>query len=812
MTDSQIRDLEDQLSEALATIDAIRNGEVDAVVVGGPEGQRVFTLDNVDRPYRVIIEQMQEGAVTLGSDGLILYCNRRFAELVELQPQQLIGTMIGTLIADTGLLLAALERGGTVETELMAPRRRVPINLSIVQLAGEADASLRCAVVTDLTQVKARQAEALAARDRLATEIVERRAAEDGLEFALGAADMGSFDIDLATHATRRSERHDMIFGYPDGIADWTLECKLARIVDEEREAVAAQFARAEITGVLETENRIRRADGEIRWVHMKGRTVKSGGKAVRIAGVITDITERRAFDEQVRQIQKMDAVGQLTGGIAHDFNNLLTIIVGNMDMAGRALDNADTARAQRAVGNALKGAERAAVLTQRLLAFSRRTPLEPRTVDVSRLVTGMADLLGRSLGETIQLETVNGAGLWRVEADPNQLENALLNLAVNARDAMPGGGKLTIETQNTRIDEDYSATHAEVSPGQYVSIAVSDTGSGMPPEVIARAFDPFFTTKEVGKGTGLGLSQVYGYVKQTGGHVQIYSEPGQGTTIRIYLPRTASEDVAAPETRRADAERGEATETILVVEDDDEVRTYTVESLRELGYRVLEAHDGPSALSLLDRQEHPISLLFTDVVMPGVSGRELQEAALLRQSQLKVLFTTGYARSAIVHGGRLDAGVELLPKPFTYAELAAKIRNVLDKGNRKRVLVVDGDASARAAAVAVAAELGLSCDVASTVREGLSRLRAAGGDYDATLLDIRLLARRIEDLIEEFRTFRRDLPIVVAAPDDVAGLEARFRDDPCVTILAAPFTSTDLHAALSYLKLNCLAIDTRKD
>ena len=393
----------------------------------------------------------------------------------------------------------------------------------------------------------------------------------------------------------------------------------------------------------------------------------------------VTERTEQlRKNEEALRQSQKMEAVGQLTGGVAHDFNNLLQVIIGNLDTLQRNLPG-ESGRLQRAAKHAMNGAQRAAALTQRLLAFSRRQPLDPKPLDVNVLVNGLSDMIHRTLGETISVETVLGAGLWRVEADPAELEAAIINLAVNARDAMSNGGRLTVETSNAHIDEAYVASHTEVVPGQYVAVAVTDTGVGMDSKTIARAFEPFFTTKAVGKGTGLGLSQVYGFVKQSGGHVKIYSEIGQGTTVKLYLPRIAV--VGGGEEDAGDLPNPEAAqeETVLVLEDDDDVRSYSVDTLRELGYRVLEAHDGPSALRLLERQPR-VDLLFTDVVLPGgLTGAQVAAQAKVVRPALKVLFTTGYARNAIIHHGRLDKGVQLIVKPFSFNELAAKVRDVLD-------------------------------------------------------------------------------------------------------------------------------------
>jgi signal transduction histidine kinase len=380
-----------------------------------------------------------------------------------------------------------------------------------------------------------------------------------------------------------------------------------------------------------------------------------------------------------LRQSQKMEAVGQLTGGVAHDFNNLLQVIIGNLETLEKNLP-VDAGRLLRATGLAMRGARRAAALTQRLLAFSRRQPLDPKPLNVNVLVTGLSDLIHRTLGETVAVETVLAAGLWQVEADGNELESAILNLALNARDAMPEGGRLTIETANAHIDEGYAASYAEVAPGQYVCISVSDTGTGMDEATVARAFEPFYTTKPVGAGTGLGLSQVYGFVKQSGGHVKIYSEPGQGTTLKIYLRRMLAAEVEVEEIPDIAVPEGSPEETILVLEDDDDVRTYSVETLRQLGYRVVEAHDGPSALRLLERQAR-VDLMFSDVILPGgMTGAEVARQAREARPGLKVLFTTGYARNAIIHHGRLDRGVKLITKPFGAAELAAKVRDVLDE------------------------------------------------------------------------------------------------------------------------------------
>lgn len=455
---------------------------------------------------------------------------------------------------------------------------------------------------------------------------------------------------------------------------------------------------------IFEFEHRVRTASGDWRSFSIRAvPTLTPSGEIHEWVGVHTDITdfraneqalrdlnetlerrvqeevERRASaEEALRQAQKMEAVGQLTGGVAHDFNNLLTVIIGGLDTIRRAT-TPDQIRIRRAADMAIKGAERAASLTARLLAFSRRQALEPKPTDLNHLVRDMTDMLHRTLGEQIELEGVLAPRLWTVEVDKNQLESAILNLAVNARDAMPDGGKLTIETANTVLDESYAATDREVLPGQYVMIAVSDTGAGIPKELLERIFEPFFTTKEVGRGTGLGLSMVYGFVKQSGGHVTVYSEEGHGTCVKIYLPRFLGTADAQLDDLNAEVPPGSAEEVVLVVEDNEDVRDYSVMILTELGYRVLQAQDAESALSVL-ASDHKIDLLFTDVVLPGPSGRVIADEALKLRPGLKVLFTTGYSRNAIVHHGRLDPGVQLISKPFTFEQLATRVRDLLDQ------------------------------------------------------------------------------------------------------------------------------------
>jgi signal transduction histidine kinase/CheY-like chemotaxis protein len=400
--------------------------------------------------------------------------------------------------------------------------------------------------------------------------------------------------------------------------------------------------------------------------------------------------TELEKTHAQLRQSQKLEAIGQLTGGVAHDFNNVLQVISGNLQLLQMSL--AGNPEAQRRLETAAFAADRGAKLSSQLLAFARRHPLQPASTNIGRVLRGMDDLLRRALGESVHIETVVAGGLWTTLVDPHQLENVILNLAINARDAMKGEGRLTLELNNAMLDDDYVMYEPEVAAGQYVMLAISDTGCGMPPEVVARAFEPFFTTKREGEGTGLGLSMAYGFVKQSNGHIRIYSEVGSGTTIKIYLPRSMQPEVELPNLRNAPVMGG--SETILVVEDDLAVQATVVDMLQALGYRVLKANDGQGALTIL-QSGIPVDMLFTDVVMPGpVRSIEVARQAKEMFPDIDVLFTSGYTQNAIVHGGRLDPGVELISKPYRRDELARKIRQLFAARKDRAPAIIEAPAA----------------------------------------------------------------------------------------------------------------------
>jgi len=461
---------------------------------------------------------------------------------------------------------------------------------------------------------------------------------------------------------------------------------------DLENEVPKRALAEAAEHGRFEAEGWRVRKDGTRFWASVIiDRIVDEAGEIVGFAKVTRDLTERKRAQDELKKVQeqllasqKLEAIGQLSGGIAHDFNNLLMIVLGNVETAERAArQSAGSGNLVRALAHAKRGAQRAAALTSRLLAFSRRQALDPKPINVNHFLSGLQEFLQRTLGERIEVQSVGSAGLWQIEADANHLESAIINLAINARDAMPEGGKITVEAANVLADDDYSRTNPELSPGQYVAICVTDNGSGMTGEILDHAFEPFFTTKEPGHGTGLGLSQVYGFVKQSGGHVKIYSEIGHGTCIKMYFPRYHG--AAQPPASEPDdvLPEGEKVETILVVEDDVDLRTYVCDVLRELNYRVLSAPSAQAALTILLQEEPRVDLLLTDVVMPGINGRELGRRAEKIRPGLRILYMTGYSRNAVVHQGRLDEGVDLLEKPVSQAKLALRVREILDRPAR---------------------------------------------------------------------------------------------------------------------------------
>ena len=517
--------------------------------------------------------------------------------------------------------------------------------------------------------------------DLLESERRYRRLVEAVVDYAI-------FQLDPSGHVATWNPGAERIKGYrPEEIIGRHFN---TFYTPEELEKDVPKLALREAAekGRFEAEGWRLRKDGTRFWASVViDRITDESGAIVGFAKVTRDLTERKQAQDELHRVQeqlvasqKLEAVGQLSGGIAHDFNNLLMIVLGNIENAERNSRNVGGPNLHRALANAKRGAQRAAALTSRLLAFSRRQALDPKPINLNGFLSGLQEFLQRTLGERIEVQSVGSAGLWQIEADVNHLESTIVNLAINARDAMPDGGKLTIEAANVSADEDYSRANPELAAGQYVVISVSDTGIGMTPDVLNHAFEPFFTTKEPGQGTGLGLSQVYGFVKQSGGHVKIYSEIGEGTSIKMYFPRHAGS--AQPSSEEADefVPEGVAVETILVVEDDADLRTYVSDVLRDLNYRILSAASAQAALTILLQEHQHVDLLLTDVVMPGINGRELGRRARQIRPKLRILYMTGYSRNAVVHQGRLDEGIDLLEKPVTQARLALKIRELLDR------------------------------------------------------------------------------------------------------------------------------------
>jgi len=566
----RIRDLEDRIAEYEETLGAIRRGEIDALVVNGQAGeQHVYTLESDDRPYQVLIEQMQEGAFTLSDDGTILYSNRRVAEMFGVPQERVIGQRIRQFLVPDNVavfvrLLHEAQRGAARGelTLCTASGETIPVYISL-SLLRDRETTLMCGVLTDLREQK----------------LHLRELAEANL-----------------------------------------------RLVEE--------------------------------------------------------ITERERVEATLRQAQKMDAVGHLAGGLAHDFNNLLTSIVGSLEMLRRGLDTGRLDKATRYIGLAQAAADRAAALTQRLLAFARRQLVDPVPTSSNRLIGRIEDLIRRTIGPAIDCDSILAADLWPTLCDPNQLENAILNLAINARDAMPDGGTLTIKTENVAVNPSLARKN-DIVPGDFVVIRVTDTGTGMSPEVLERAFDPFFTTKPTGFGTGLGLSTIYGFARQSGGQAHIESEPGRGTTVHLYLPRHSIDEVSIVPGEEATTPRGsQSNNTVLLVEDEADIRVLVSDVLADHGYTTLQAEDGPSGLRIVESNAR-IDLLITDVGLPGgMNGRQVADAARARRPDLKVLFITGFAGNAAVGNARLEAGTQVMTKPFDLSALAARVGDMLARAD----------------------------------------------------------------------------------------------------------------------------------
>jgi len=658
---------------------------------------------------------------------------------------------------------------------------------------------------------------------KITRDLSERRAAEAKLReseelFRLlvqSVTDYAIFMLDVRGHVASWNAGAQRIKGYaPEEIigrhfSDFYTEADRAAGLPRTGLETATREGRWEHEG-----QRVRK-DGTAFWAHVVIDAIRDDdGKLVGFAKVTRDITERRQAEAALQQAQatmirsqKLEAVGQLTGGVAHDFNNLLQVISGNLQLLSK--DIAGNARAEMRVQSALAGVARGSKLASQLLAFARRQPLEPRVVNAGRLIKGMDEMLRRALGGEIEVETVIAGGLWNSLVDPDQLENAVLNLAINARDAMNGEGRLTIEASNAFLDDEYVRQHDELSAGQYVMIAVTDTGTGIPPDILERVYEPFFTTKAEDKGTGLGLAMVYGFLKQSGGHVKIYSEVGAGTTVKLYLPREiASEDtlVAAPS---GEIKGGE--ETVLVVEDDEEVRDVAVSMLTELGYRVVKARDAASALVVVD-SGIPIDLIFTDVMMPGtLRSPELARKAKERLPDVAVLFTSGYTQNAIVHGGRLDPGVELLAKPYTREALARKIRHVLANHAQRRmaakgsrhparenalkdatVLLVEDDGLIRLTTMEMLSDIGCQVRETSTAQEALKILD--DGPMDILLTDVGLPGVSGLQLARDARARRPDLRLVLATGDSGVKSEAARLG---AVLVVKPYTPESLRQGL---------------
>jgi PAS domain S-box-containing protein len=773
-----------------------------------------FDAQSSEGRYRLLVEAITDYAIyMLDRNGLVTSWNSGAKRFKGYEADEILGRNFSTFYTDAeraqnvpGLALEEAERTGRFEREGWRVRK---------------DGTQFWAHVI-IDTIRSPDGE-LVGFAKITRDLTERNAAETKLraseeQFRLlvqGVTDYAIYMLDAGGHVASWNAGAQRIKGYtPEEIIGRHFSTFYTEL-DRAAGLPGVGLETAATKGRWEHEGQRVRKNGTTFWAHVVIDAIRGeDGTLIGFAKVTRDITERREAEAALQQAQatlirsqKLEAVGQLTGGVAHDFNNLLQVIGGNLQLLSK--DIAGNPRAEMRVQSALAGVARGAKLASQLLSFARRQPLEPRVVSVGRLIKGMDELLRRALGGEIEMETVVGGGLWNSLIDPDQFENAILNLAINARDAMGGEGRLTIEANNALLDDDYARRHDEVAAGQYVMIAVTDTGAGIPPEILERVYEPFFTTKAEDKGTGLGLAMVYGFLKQSGGHIKIYSEVGAGTTVKLYFPRQMASEDAPAVTPSAEVSGGE--ETVLVVEDDDEVREVAVSMLTELGYRVLKARDAAGALVIVD-SGMTIDLIFTDVMMPGtLRSPELARKARERLPNVAVLFTSGYTQNAIVHGGRLDPGVELLAKPYTREALARKVRHVLANQSQRRVaagaqhqpanmlalkgatvLLVEDDNVIRSTTAEMLADMGCQVREADTAEAALKVLDE--GPVDILLTDVGLPGVSGLQLARDARARRPSLCLALATGDSGVRSEAALLK---AALVLKPYTPDTLRQAL---------------
>ena len=768
--------------------------------------------------YRLLVESIEDVAVYMvGRQGRIETWNRGAECMIGYSSEEAIGMAVDTLYphaqqtqALTDARVACQDDGGTPKIKGELRRKdgsQLVVSITVKPVRDDAGTLLGWwEIARDLSRQEAE------ANAHEFTEEQFRRLVHSVIDYAI-------YMLDLEGHVHSWNAGAERIKGYSEkeilGRHFSTFYTESDRAAGEPQRGLAHALEH----GRFENKAWRVRKDGSLFWAHVViDRVDDNEGNPIGFAKITRDATEslraEEALEEMRRafhQAQKMEAIGQLTGGVAHDFNNLLQVISGNLQLLND--DVAGNDRARRRVANAMASVARGSKLSSQLLAFGRRQPLAPKVVNPGRLIRDMDDLLRRTLGEGIEIETVISGGLWNTSVDRTNLENAILNLSINARDAMEGQGRLTIEVGNAYLDDQYVRRQHEVKAGQYVLVAVTDTGCGVAPELLEKVFEPFFSTKPEGSGTGLGLSMVYGFVKQSGGHVKIYSEVGLGTTVKIYLPRCTQGEEQQPVETSTEMRRG--TETILVVEDDEAVRETAVSLLRDLGYRVLQAPDARSALSVIESGVS-LDLLFTDVVMPGtMRSPELAAKARQRMPDLAVLFTSGYTENSIVHAGRLDEGVELLSKPYTQEALALKVRQVLSSRARttpasdgqsgqrsshanaepSRILLCEDDASIRLTVKDMLESRGYAVLDVGSAETAIETYRRESVDLLVT--DLTLPGTSGIDLTQKLRQIDPALPVVFTTgrfDKDAGLLDARTK------VLLKPYSGDALVQTISQL------------